>query len=284
MKPARFAYARARSLTEVFDLLDEHGADARLLAGGQSLLPPLALRLSAPELLIDLGGLRELRFIDQEAGVVRIGALARHADVENSLIVAQRLPLLARAMPHIAHVAIRNRGTIGGSLSLADPAAELPACMLAQDAILVIAGRRGERRVAAQDFFKGMYETAIRPGELLVRVEIPPAAAGSKSHFAEFSRRHGDYAIVGLAAILAQPGPRPGGLRMVYFGCGDRPVRARRAEAAAAAVNTAAERRTALAAALKDDLEPQTDMHAGPETRLHMAAVLGERALAEFSA
>lgn len=283
MKPAPFAYVRARSLAEVFDLLETHGADARILAGGQSLLPSLALRLSAPAVLVDISRLQELRFIDEQAGAVRIGALARHADVESSEIVARRLPLLAQAMPNIAHVAIRNRGTLGGSVSLADPAAELPACMVALDATLVIAGRTGERRVAADDFFKGMYETAIGPGEILVRVEIPASPAGAKTHFAEFSRRHGDYAIVGLAAIAGRPGPKPAGLRLVYFGCGDRPVRAQRAESALDAAPPA-ERRAILDATLKADLDPQTDMHAGPQTRLHMAAVLAERALAAFSA
>lgn len=282
MKPAPFAYVRAGSLDEVFDLLDEHGPEARILAGGQSLLPSLALRLSSPSVLIDISRIKELRFIDETAGVVRIGTLARHADVESSDIVTRRLPLLAQAMPNIAHVAIRNRGTLGGSLSLADPAAELPACMVALDATLVIAGRTGERRVAADDFFKGMYETAIGPGEILVRVEITPTPAGAKTHFAEFSRRHGDYAIVGLAAIAGRPGPKPGELRLVYFGCGDRPARAQRAESALDAASPA-ERRAILDASLKDDLAPQTDMHAGPQTRLHMAAVLAERALAAFS-
>lgn len=282
MKSAPFAYVRARSIAEVFDLLDEHGSEARILAGGQSLLPMLALRVSSPALLIDIGGLQELRFIDERDGVVRIGALARHADLETSALVAQRLPLLARAMPQVAHAAIRNRGTIGGSLAHADPAAQLPACVLALDSTLIVAGRAGERRIAASEFFKGLYATDLRAGELLVRIEIAATARETRVHFAQFSRRHGDFAIVGLAALARPQSAAPGNLRLVYFGCSDRPVRAQRAEAALIAAPPA-ERRAALMAALRDDLDPPTDLQASPEMRLHLAVLLGVRALADLT-
>jgi len=291
MKPAPFAYARAGSLAEVFDLLDAHGSDARILAGGQSLLPTLALRLSSPALLVDIGAIDGLRGISETGdgmrGMVRIGALTRHVEVLESPLVAKRLPLLARALPHVAHAAIRNRGTLGGSLALADPAAELPACMLALDATLVIAHRDGERRVASKDFFRGLYDTALAPGEVLVAAEIPAQPEGARIWFDEFSRRHGDYAIAGLAACSAAPHATPGDpgrgfpdLHLVYFGCGDRPMRAHHTEQAAASGAVTPE---ALAAALARDLDPPQDLHASPATRLHLAAVLAQRALAAMN-
>ena len=278
MKSAPFDYVRARSLGEVFDLLDGKASDARILAGGQSLLATLALRLSEPSLLIDIGGLAELRFIEARGTAIHIGALARHRDLEKSPLLAERLPLIAQAMPHVAHPAIRNRGTIGGSLSLADPAAELPACMLALDATIVLASRAGERRVRAADFFQGMYQTDIKTGELLARVEITPPDGVWRFHFAEFSRRRGDYAMVGLAAGCRKGGDRAEELRLVFLGCGDRPTRARAAEAAGLR-SRAAERLAALRSALEKDLAPQADPNASAATRMHLAAVLADRAL-----
>jgi carbon-monoxide dehydrogenase medium subunit len=272
MKSAPFNYRRVRSLDEAFGLLATYGDRARILAGGQSLLPALALRLSEPELLIDIGGLDALRFIDERDSTVRIGALARHVDVETSALVAARVPLLAQAMPHVAHPAIRNRGTVGGSLALADPAAELPACMVALDARIVIAAPAGERQIAAADFFRGLYSTALEPGEVLVRVEIPFARQGSRAHFAELARRHGDYAIVGLAALDAP--------RFVFLGCGDRPARAPAAEAA---VRSGVTDYAGLRTALDGDLVPQGDLHATPDMRLHLATVLVQRAAAALA-
>jgi len=282
MKPAPFAYIRARSLTEVFDLIAEHGQDVRILAGGQSLLATLALRLSEPALLVDIAGLKELRFVEQRDESIQIGALTRHCELETSPLVAARLPLVTLAMPHVAHPAIRNRGTIGGSLALADPAAELPACMLALEATLVLASRTGERRVRAEDFFIGMYQTDLRPGELLIRIEVPSCKPDWQFHFGEFSRRHGDYAIVGLAAAGRRTGARLEQLRLVFFGCGGKPVRAPAAEAAAARP-TAVPRYPALRAALDRDLDPQSDLHASPEMRRHLAAVLADRAIGNLT-
>jgi len=281
MKCAPFDYVRARSLTEVFDLLDGTASDARILAGGQSLLATLALRLSEPSLLIDISGLEGLHFIEQRGEAIHIGALIRHCELERSSLVAAKLPLIAQAIPHVAHPAIRNRGTIGGSLSLADPAAELPACMLALDATMVLASRAGERRVRAEDFFLGLYRTDIRPGELLVRVEIAPGDPAWRYHFAEFSRRRGDYAMVGLAAAGRGPRGRLDQVRMVYLGCGDRPVRARAAEIVGSrlASGQREDRYPVLRNALEQDLDPQSDPNASAQTRLHLAAVLADRAI-----
>ena len=280
MKPAPFAYVRARSLEEVHGQLQAHGDEARLLAGGQSLMATLALRLSSPAVLIDINSLPHLRYIEERGDRIAIGALTRHCDLESNPLVARHVPLLAQAMPHIAHPAIRNRGTIGGSLAFADPAAELPACMIALQATLVVAGPAGERRIAADDFFLGMYTTALQPGEMLIGIEVPQARPGTCARLMEFSRRHGDYAIVGLAAQgLRGADGALSALRLVYFGCGERAMRAPLAEALAVG-GTAAPPYQALRAAMAQDLDPQTDPQAGADTRRHLAAVLAARSLA----
>ena len=226
MKPAPFAYAKARSLDHAIALLD--GApDARVLAGGQSLVAALNMRLSTPSLLVDINGLRELGEMSRRNGHIEIGALVRHAQAERSSAIAQFAPLLARAVPHIAHPAIRNRGTIGGSIVLADPAAELPACLLALGAEIELTGRTGRRSVAADEFSKGLFETAIEPGDLLTAIRVPVPRSGARFGFAELARRHGDYALVGLAAAATLDGGRLGDVRLAFFGVGDaRPVRA----------------------------------------------------------
>ena len=190
MKPAPFAYVRAGTLDDVFRLLDEHGDGARILAGGQSLMATLNMRLSAPELLVDIGRAPGLAGIEDTGDALRIGAMTRHADMEASGLVAAHAPLLASAMPHVAHPAIRNRGTFGGSIAFADPAAELPACAVALQARMTIAGRDGTRTVGADSFFRGLYETALGPGEVLTAVEVPKIAPGWRSGFMELARRH----------------------------------------------------------------------------------------------
>src|ERR1700755_1421350 len=171
MKAAAFAYARATSVDNALELLAAHGDRAKVLSGGQSLMPAMNLRLLAPELLVDIGELAELRGIERDGDVLRIGALTRHVDLLRSPEIAAHAPLLTEAIAHVAHPAIRNRGTLGGSLAHADPASELPACMVALNATVIIRGQGGERRIAAQDFFTGVYETALLPEELLVAVE-----------------------------------------------------------------------------------------------------------------
>ena len=275
MKPAPFAYAKARSLDHAIALLD--GApEARVLAGGQSLMPALNMRLSAPPLLVDINGLSELARIAQPNGRIELGGLVRHAQAEHSQDVARLAPLLSKAIPHIAHPAIRNRGTIGGSIALADPAAELPACLLALGGEIEIAGRAGRRTVAADTFFKGLFETALAPGEIISAIRIPVAQPRDRFGFAELARRHGDYALVGLAAV-ARAEPRA--IRLAYFGVGTTPVRARTAETALAGGDL-----DAAVAALASDLEPSGDVHASAAAKRHLAAVLLRRVAAQLSA
>jgi carbon-monoxide dehydrogenase medium subunit len=248
LKAPPFAYAKPRSLSEALELLARPGA--KILAGGQSLIPTLNMRLSSPELLVDITGLPGLSGIDKNANGVRIGALVTHSKIAASTAV----PLLAEAARHVAHPAIRNRGTLGGSLALADPAAEYPACAVALDATLVIAGRKGERRVKAEGFFKSLFETDLAPGEILLAAEFP---AGGRSAFLELARRNGDYAIIGLAAH---------GSRLVFFGAGATPVLVN-------ARKSLAETKAAVA----QELDPPADLYNSAATKRHLAGVLVER-------
>jgi carbon-monoxide dehydrogenase medium subunit len=267
LKPAPFAYAKARSVAHAIELL---GADdARLLAGGQSLIATLNMRLSHPALLIDLNGVGGLDGIVSSNGQLEIGALVRHAQAERSAELARRAPLIALAMPHIGHPAIRNRGTIGGSVAFGDPAAELPACVLALDGELAIAGPQGSRAVKADDFFKGLFETALTARDVLTAIRIPAAGAETRVGFAEFARRHGDYAMVGLAASARADGKQLRDLRLAYFGVGPTPLRARHAEQALAAGDVEAAVR-----ALAQDLNPPDDVQASGTVKTHLAGVL----------
>ena len=267
LKAPPFAYAKPRSLEEAFDLLARPGV--KILAGGQSLIPSLNMRLSSPDLLVDIGGLSSLADIRIVRSSIRIGALTTHARIQRSEEVLKHVPMLAEAAAQIAHPAIRNRGTLGGSLALADPAAEYPACALALGATLVIKGRNGERRASADDFFKGLFETDLKPGEILAAVEFP---LGGQGTFHELARRHGDYATVGLAAYR-----RESEIRLAFFGVGTKAVLAKRAAAAA---------RTSIAAAqeaLASDLDPPADLYHSGATKLHLARVLLGRALAQWN-
>lgn len=270
MKPAAFAYAKARSLDDAIRLLGEHAGDARLLAGGQSLIATLNMRFSHPSLLIDISDLAGLDGVRVAGGLVEIGAMTRHVTLERSSDIAKHAPLIARAMPHIAHPAIRNRGTLGGSLAYADPAAELPACLVALDGEVEIAGAAGRRRVKAEAFHKGLFETDLGPGEILTAVRFPAASGATRVGFSELARRHGDYAIVGLAATAKASGSALGDVRLVYFGVGATPVRARKAEAALAGGNI-----DAAVAAL--DLDPEDDIQASGAVKRHLAGVLLRR-------
>jgi carbon-monoxide dehydrogenase medium subunit len=270
LKPAPFAYAKARSVAHAIELLGND--DARLLAGGQSLIATLNMRLSHPALLIDLNGVGGLDGIASSNGHLEIGALVRHAQAERSAELARRAPLIALAMPHIGHPAIRNRGTIGGSVAFADPAAELPACLLALDGELAIAGPQGSRAVKADDFFKGLFETALTARDVLTAIRIPAAGAETRVGFAEFARRHGDYAMVGLAASARADGKQLRDLRLAYFGVGSTPLRARHAEQALAAGDVEAAVR-----ALAQDLNPPDDVQASGTVKTHLAGVLLRR-------
>lgn len=224
MKAPAFRYARPESLDEAIALLVEHGTDARVLAGGQSLMPMLNLRLLQPSVLVDINRIPGLSEITPHSQRVEIGATARHAAVLHSADVAQAAPLVALALPHVAHLAVRNRGTHGGSCALADPSAEIPACALVLEASFVLRGPSDERRVPAEQFFRGLYETALGADELLVRVDYPRARAGWRYGFEEIARRRGDFAIAGLAAAARLEGRVLREARLAFFGVADRPV------------------------------------------------------------
>ena len=284
MKAPPFAYVRARSLAGVFDLLEQHGERAKLLAGGQSLIAALNMRLSAPDLLIDITRLAELGGIQMRDGVARIGALTTHAEIERSAEIRRHLPLLAQAAPHIAHAAIRNAGTFGGSIALADPAAEWPACCVALDAQFVLACRAGTRRVAARAFFKGLYATALNPQEVLTQIEIPVPGPEYRSAFVELALRRGDYAIAGLAAVARNTCGALSDLRLAFLGVGAAPALARGAMAAMEGKRASTDAIAAATQALARDLDPGADLYSAAATKMQLARVLTGRALAALAA
>lgn len=280
MKAAAFTYARATSVAHALELLTSHGEAARVLSGGQSLLPAMNMRLISPELVIDIGGLAELRGVALKEGVLTIGALTRHVDILQSPEIAVHAPLLKEAVAHIAHPAIRNRGTIGGSLAHADPASELPACMLTLGATMIARGPSSERRIPAAQFVTGIYETVLAPQELLIAVELPAAPKSSVHFFHEFARRHGDYAIAGLAAQAVVGDGRFADLRLGFFAVGDRPVLAGFARKLVDVVITPqvlAEAYSAL-----DEFEPLEDHQATSAMRRHLAKVLLYRCISSL--
>jgi carbon-monoxide dehydrogenase medium subunit len=269
LKPAPFAYAKAKTLKHAIELLGRSKGDARLLAGGQSLIATLNMRLSQPSLLIDLNGVAGLSGVTLKRGMVQIGALTRHAEIERSADIAKHAPLIALAVPHIGHAAIRNRGTFGGSIAFADPAAEFPACLLALGGEVDISGPKGKRTVEADKFFKGLFETALGPRDVLTAIRVPAATKDTRVGFAEFARRHGDYAMVGLAASAKTKGAKLTDVRLAYFGVGDTPIRAKKAERALADGNA-----DEAVLALATDLDPRDDVQASKETKMHLAGVL----------
>jgi carbon-monoxide dehydrogenase medium subunit len=273
VKPAPFAYARARSVDEAVALLGEQ-RDAKLLAGGQSLIATLNMRLSAPALLVDINGIAGLDGIAKKNGMIEIGTLTRHAQAERSKEIARYAPLIALAMPHIGHPAIRNRGTIGGSIAFADPAAELPACFLALGGEADIAGPKGKRTVKAEEFFKALFETALGPREMLTAIRVPAADKDMRVGFAELARRHGDYAMVGLAAVAKADGKGLKDVRLAFFGVGATPLRAHKAEAALAG-EADGKRIDAAVAAI--ELDPPDDVQATGAVKKHLAGVLLRR-------
>jgi carbon-monoxide dehydrogenase medium subunit len=282
MKPAPFEYHRPASLAETFDLLDRYGDEGRILAGGQSLVPALNLRLATPRAVIDINRLPDLDGIRVAPEGLAIGALVRQEALERSPLVREHAPLLAAAVPHVGHSAIRARGTVGGSLALADPAAELPACVVALDAMIRVAGRGGPREIPAADFFRGIYTTALGPGEIVTEVLLPRAPAGWRWGFDELARRHGDFALAGLAAGL-RVADGSAEARLVFLGVGIGPVRARRAEAALASRPVGADTLAAAARALDRDLDPPGDIHGSPALRRRLAAVLLARVVGRLA-
>ena len=279
MKAAAFAYARAKSVDDALRLLAAHGEGAKVLSGGQSLMPAMNLRLISPELVVDIGGITELQGIIVQGDVLRIGALTRHVDLQRSREVAVYAPLLAEAIAHVAHPAIRSRGTIGGSLAHADPSAELPACMLALDATIVVRGGGGERRIAAIDFFQGIFQTALTAADLLVAVELPIARSSSIHFFHEFARRRGDFAIAGLAATAVIETGLFADLCLAFFAVGDRPILAK---AANKLINVAVTPKllSDVSGVVGDELDPQDDHQASKAMRRRLAQVLFTRCIA----
>ncbi|TXM71701.1 xanthine dehydrogenase family protein subunit M [Methylobacterium sp. WL12] len=280
MKARAFDYRRVASVAEALDAHAACTGEARYLAGGQSLLPALNLRLDAPDLLIDIGRIEALRGIAIDGESLRIGALTRHSETLASPLVAAHAPILTQAAAYMAHPAIRNLGTMGGSLSLADPAAELPACMRALGATLEITGPSGIRGVPADDFFQDLYETALVPGELLTAVQVPLAASGSRMRFAEIARRRGDYAMVGLAANLVLADGIVTSARLGFCSVGPTPMRAPATEAALNGRRLDGDAFAAARATLADDLSPDDDDSLSAAARMHLARVLLGRVLA----
>jgi carbon-monoxide dehydrogenase medium subunit len=280
VKPPPFDYHAPETLEEALTLLREAGDEARALAGGQSLVPMLNFRLARPSVLIDLNRVADLNAITPGTGVVRFGAMVRERAAERSDVVHQRLPMLAAALPLIGHEAIRTRGTVGGSISHADPAAELPAVALASDAEVVLrSADRGERVVAAVDFFQGFFTTACEPDELLVEVRLPELPTGSGVRFEEAARRLGDFAMVGVLAALHLRDGVVDDARIAMIGVADRPVRAREAEAALVGSKPDADTLAGAAAAATRDLTPSSDLHGSSAYRKHVAERMALRAL-----
>ncbi len=273
MIPAAFDYARAGSVDEAVALLAEHGDDAKLLAGGHSLLPLMKLRLATPAMLVDIGRLRDLSYVRDEGDAVAIGALTRHRDVETSEVLLSSVPLLAAAAHQVGDPQVRHRGTIGGSISHGDPASDLPAVALALGATFVVRGPGGQREIPATEFFRGFLETALEPDELLTEIRVPKTTGGWS--FQKFNRRAQDWAIVGVAAARVN-----GSLNVALVNMASTPVRASAVEAALAGGATAAD----AAQQAAEGLDPPADLNASPEYRRHLAQVLTRRALEEAGA
>ena len=273
MKASAFSYARATSVANALELLVAYGDKAKVLSGGQSLMPAMNLRLISPELIVDIGEITELRGIAVRGDVLSIGALTRHVDLLRSPEIAAHAPLLTEAVAHVAHPAIRNRGTLGGSLAHADPASELPASLVALNATIVVRGQTGERRIAAGEFFTGIYETALSAQDLLIAVEVPVAQKNSAHFFHEFARRHGDYAIAGLAAQAIVQAGLFTELRAAFFAVGDRPILAKAATKLINIRITPAVLAEA-SATLGEELDPQEDQQASAAMRRHLARIL----------
>ncbi len=279
MKLPHVDYEAPKTVSEAVDLLAEHLDEASVLAGGQSLIPLLALRLAHPAVLIDINGIDELSGVSAADGRVAIGAMTREYVAEESETIADTVPLLAAALPLIGHEAIRNRGTIGGSLAHADPAAELPAVARALDAEFVVCGQSGERVVPAAEWFEGYLTTSRRPDELLVEVRLPAAGRGTGISFQEVARRHGDFAIVGLAASLTLTEGVISDARLAFAGLSDVPVRAADAEALLVGESPSAELFDEAARRATDDIDPPADLHGSSDYRKKVAAALVRRGL-----
>lgn len=279
MKAPAFSYARPSSLGEVFSLMAEHGDGARLLAGGQTLHATLNMRLSEPNILVDLQAVNELKGIQIAGEFLRIGAMVTHTEIDNSPLVAQHQPLLSAAVPHIAHRAIRNLGTFGGSIAYGDPAAEWPACLLALDGIVVAVGPKGQRRIAAQDFFTGLYSTDLQDDELIVACELPLTTGKHAFAFDELARRHGDYAVVGLAATAHVKATGLQHVRLAWLGAVSQPYRSTKTEALLEGQVLSDALITEAIQSLKEEMLTEADLTHSAASKSHLAGVMLKRAL-----
>jgi len=279
MKLPPVDYEAPKTVSEAVDLLAEHLDEASVLAGGQSLIPLLALRLAQPAVLIDINGIDELSGVSATNGWVAVGAMTRECIAEESETVAKTVPLLAAALPLVGHEAIRSRGTVGGSLAHADPAAELPAVARALDAEFVVRGQSGERVVPAAEWFEGFLTTSRRPDELLVEVRFPAAGRGTGFSFQEVARRHGDFAIVGLAASLTLSEGVISDARLAFAGVSDVPVRAVHAEDLLVGERPSAELFDEAGRRATDGMDPPADLHGSSAYRKQVAAALVRRGL-----
>lgn len=281
MKARAFRYARPITVAEALETFANSGEDASYIAGGQSLVPALALRLQAPEILIDIAHIESLRGVELQGEWLRIGALTRHCEVMTDPLIAQHAPLFHEAAPHVAHPAIRNKGTLGGSIAHADPASEFPAMALAMGAELEIANADGTRRVTADDFFVDLFQTAIEPGELLTAIYVPAVRLGHRWAFHELARRRGDFALVGAGILAEFKNGQIEQVRIVFFGVGSTPVRARQAEHVLIGRNLDQAAILAAQAVVGDDLSPPEDEQVPPAMQLHLARVLLGRLLGQ---
>jgi carbon-monoxide dehydrogenase medium subunit len=283
MKPAPFEYHAPNSLEQALDLMSASAGEAKILAGGQSLVPAMNFRIVQPSLLIDLNRLPELSYICEDGNVLRIGAMARERHLEFDASIAKRIPLLAEAVPFIAHPQIRNRGTIGGSLVNADPAAELPVLMLALSARLKAKNVSGERWIDARDFFAGMFTTALEPDEILVEIELPFIASRTGWSFMEVAPRAGDYALMGVATLVTlEENGKCKEAKLVYLNAGDGPIDAKESAGMLAGESLSdALIVSAAAVASEKEINPFGNVHTSPEFQRHLAKVLTRKALGQ---
>lgn len=279
MKPAQFDYVRAQSLEHAVSALAAAQGDGKLLAGGQSLVPMLNFRLLRPAVVIDINSIAELAFVEEAPNALRVGALTRHRVMETSPLVASHFPVIGAAMTHVAHLAVRNRGTVGGSLSHADPAAELPMLALLLDAKIKTAGQEGPRTIAAADFFVGALTTALDETEIVYEIELPKLPPNSGWAFEEVARRSGDFALAAVAAIITLSGQKIATARIAMTGVGDTPLRATAAEALLRGESFDSDAIERAAQAARAAATPDSDLHASADYRRHLVHVLTRRVI-----
>ncbi len=280
MKPPKFDYHRPSTLAEAFALLERYGDEAKVIAGGQSLMPLLSMRLAQPGAIIDLNALSDLAYLRLSNGHLHVGALTRQRQLETDPVVSQELPILRQVVHHVGHVPIRNRGTVGGSLAHADPAAELPVAMLTLEATMVAAGRGGTRRIPAADFFAGYFTTALAATEILTAIEVPVLPRTAGCAFEELARRHGDFAIVAALAIVTLDAKgQLASVRLGVAGAGPTPIRLRAVEAKLTGSTPSAEAIRAATDTAGEHIDPPSDIHASADYRRAMVSVLARRSL-----